>query len=838
MKVPIETGPAPAELRPGLIGARVQRREDPRLLTGRGRYVDDLRRPGTLHAALCRSDESHARIAGIDVRAAAGAPGVAAVVTARDLDGHFRPVRATSRMASYRATELPVLAAGKVRYAGEPVVAVLAENRYLAEDAAEKVEIDYEPLPAATDPEAALAPDAPRLHEDLASNVIVDREFARGDAEAALAGAAVRVEGCFRMGRKTPAAIENRGYLAEYDEGRRLLTLHSCTQVPGIVRDVLAEMLDLPGHRLRVRAPDVGGGFGAKVSLYPEEVLVALLARRLGRPVKWMSDRREDLMSTTQAFDEIVRAELGLDGNGAIVGLRAEIVGDVGAYSVYPWTAAVEPVQVASFLSGPYRVPDYRARVRAVATPKPPTGAYRGVGRPPAVFAMERLLDMAARRAGLDPRDVRRRNLVRDREFPYRAPSGLVWDRAAFTGCLERACEAIGYDALREAQAAARAEGRLLGIGLASYAELTGVGSRIAVAPGMPINTGTESAAIRIDSTGAVTAVFGVASQGQGLETTLAQVVAEELGARLEDVEIVHGDSAALAHTTGTYASRSTIQAGGAAIVCARALRERIVEAASHLMEAAPADLEVAGGEVSVAGTDRRMTFRELARAVYTEMGRLPREVRAGIRLEATEVYDPFLGTTSPATHAALVEVDPETCEVKIRRYVVAEDCGRVINPLIADGQVHGGVAQGIGAALFEEVVHDRNGQLLTASFVDYVVPSAAEIPPIRVEHLETPAENNVGGFRGIGEGGTIGAPAAIANAISDALAPLGVEIEELPATPDRLYRLIADARARNHAQVRASPSGKEVRGVQPSVSRARVTSAQVRRTSPARNGS
>ena len=448
-----------ADLRPGLIGARVQRLEDPRLLTGRGCYVDDLRRPGTLHVALCRSDESHARIARIDTSEAARTPGVAAVVTAADIDGASRPLRATSRMPSYQATELPVLAAAKVRYAGEPVAAILAVDRYLAEDAAEKVAIDYEPLPAEMDPVAALAPDAPRLHEDLASNIIVDREFARGDPEAALAGAAVRVEGCFRMGRKTPAAIENRGYLAEYDVGRRLLTLHSSTQVPGIIRDVLAELLDLPGHRLRVVAPDVGGGFGGKVSLYREEVLVSILARKLGRPVKWTSDRREDLMSTTQAFDEIVRAELGVDESGAIVGLRAEIVGDVGAYSVYPWTAAVEPVQVASFLSGPYRVPAYRGRVRAAATPKPPTGAYRGVGRPPAVFAMERLLDMAARELGMDPRDIRRRNLVRDDEFPYRAPSGLVWDRAAFTGCLETACETIGYDDLRKMQAAARAEG-------------------------------------------------------------------------------------------------------------------------------------------------------------------------------------------------------------------------------------------------------------------------------------------------------------------------------------------------------------------------------------------
>jgi carbon-monoxide dehydrogenase large subunit len=596
--------------------------------------------------------------------------------------------------------------------------------------------------------------------------------------------------------------MEARACVAEYDRGTRSLTLHSSTQVPGIIRDALADILDMPGHRVRVVALEVGGGFGAKASLYPEEIVVSALARELGRPVKWTSDRVEDLMSTSQAFDEIVDAELALDGDGRITALRAEVMGDIGAYSIYPWTACIEPVQVVSFLPGPYRVPDYHARVRAVATAKPPGGPYRGVGRPTAVFVMERLLDMASRRLGLDAKEIRLRNFVADDEFPYKSASGIVWDRSSFTDCLTRACDEIGYEALRAEQVAARASGRWMGIGIGSYVELTGIGSRIAVAPGMPINTGTESSAIRIDSTGAVTATFGISSHGQGLETSLAQIVAEELGVRIEDVEIVQGDSAQVTHGSGTYASRSAVLAGGAATLAARAVRDKVVRVASHLLEAAPDDIATGNGIVFVAGTDRRMSFRDLAKAVYSDMASLPRELRDEMgHLEATKVYDPFFGTATSATHIAVVEIDPETFEAVILRYMVVEDCGRVINPMIADGQAHGGVAQGIGAALFEEMIHDSAGQVLTANLADYVLPTAPEIPTMNVIHLEAELPGTVGGFRGLGEGGTIGAPAAIANAISDALSPLGIEIDELPATPQRLFRLIEKARGRGQAE-------------------------------------
>ncbi|HUN50414.1 MAG TPA: xanthine dehydrogenase family protein molybdopterin-binding subunit, partial [Candidatus Sulfotelmatobacter sp.] len=746
--------------------------------------------------AFRRSDHAHARIRQIDTAAARALPGIAGVFTGEDLAAMVRPMVATSRMKNYYATPINVLARGKVRYVGEPVVAVLGESRYLAEDALDLLDIAFEPLGEVADPEQALGAGAPLLHEEAGGNVLVSREFRRGDAEAVMAAAPVRVGGRFRFRRKTPMALEARAYIAEYDRGRDFLTLTSSTQVPGIVRDALVELLDLPGHGLRVVAQDVGGGFGGKTSLYPEEVLVCALARRLRRTVRWTSDRLEDFVSTSQAFDEIIDAELALDNRGQILALAADVIGDVGAYSIYPWTAGIEPVQVASFLPGPYRIDTYRGHVRAVATSKPPMGPYRGVGRPVSTFVMERLIDMAARRLAVDPADLRRRNLVQDGDFPYKVVTGLVWDQSAFRASLDGACAAIGYEQLRAEQQKARAAGRWFGIGIATYAELTGIGSRISAAPGMPINTGTETASIRMDSTGTITAAFGVASTGQGLETTLSQVVAETLGARIEDIRILQGDSAVVAHGTGSYASRSTVLAGGAATMAARKLREKLLRAASFILEASVEDLRAEAGSIVVAGTDRSLSFRDLAKAVYAEMGRLPREVREP--LEATEVYDPYFGTTTSATHVCTVDIDPRTYRIRVNRYAVCEDCGRVINPLIVDGQVQGGVAQGIGAALSEEMVFDESGQLLTASLADYVVPAASDVPPIKIVHLETESLATVGGFRGMGEGGTIGAPAAVANAVADALAPLGIEVTELPITSERLFRLIEQQSAAN----------------------------------------
>ncbi len=776
-----------AEARPRFVGAPIRRLEDPRLLTGHGSFTDDHAPPRCAHVAFRRADHPHARIVAVDTEGAARAPGVIGVFTAADLAPLVRPLRATSRMKEYHATEILALASDIVRYVGQPVVAVLADSRYMAEDAAELLDIAYEPLPVATSPAEAVAPGAALLHPEAGTNVLLTRAFTRGDIDAAFAAASVTVSGTFRLGRKTPAALENRACLAEWDHARRALTIHAATGIPGVLRDALAECLDLPGTRVRVIAGDVGGSFGGKGSVYPEELAVAALARKLGRPVKWTGDRMEDLTATSQAFDEIVTAELALAADGTMLGLRADVLGDIGAGSIYPWTAALEPVQVVSFLPGPYRIAAYAARVRGVATPKSPTGPYRGVGRPAATFAMERLVDLAAARLGLDPAELRRRNLVTAEEFPYRTGSGLIWDRAGFQESLAAACDAGNYAALREEQAIARGAGRWFGIGLATYAELTGIGSRIAVAPGMPINTGTETSSIRIDATGAVTAAFGIAAHGQGLETALAQVVADALGCRIEDIAILQGDSALVPSSTGTYASRSAVIAGGAGALAAREVRRKLLRAAALLLEVAEADLDATDGIVRVVGTDRSLTFREIARAVYSEMGRIPRDRRED--LAASETYDPYLGTAACATHLAVVEVDPETYHITIRAYYVAEDCGRIINPLIVDGQVQGGVAQGIGAALLEDVVYDGAGQILTASFVDYLLPTAAEIPPIGITHLELPPPDNLLGVRGMGEGGTIGAPAAIANAVADAL---GLAITDLPITPDRLFRLLA----------------------------------------------
>jgi aerobic carbon-monoxide dehydrogenase large subunit len=786
-------------LRPRNVGAPIKRTEDPRLLTGNGEYAADRKPDRALHLAFLRSGQPHARIERIDTAAALAAPGVVAVFTAEDIAGDFQPVIPVSRMANYYATPILPLASRKVRYVGEPVAAVVATSRYLAEDALELIEVDYKSLGAVSRAELAVANDAPILHEEAGTNVLIAREFKKGDVAADLNAAAVRVGGRFEMTRKAPLAMEPRSYAAEYEKRRDAITLYTSSNIPGIVRDAISESLGLPGHRLRVVAPDVGGSFGSKGSLYPEELLICIAARKLRRSVKWTADRLEDVSSSSQAFGEIVDAEMGFDANGIATSLQADVIGDVGAYSIYPWTCGLEPVQVVSFLPGPYKIRSYRGAVRGVATCKPPTGPYRGVGRPISTFVAERLMDLGAKALGIDPLEIRRRNLVRAEEFPYRIASGIIWDKTGFVECLDAAAEAAGYEQLRKEQAEARKQGRLFGIGIASYAELTGIGSRIAVAPGMPINTGSETAKITIDSTGAITAAFGVASHGQGLETTLAQIVADDLGARFEDVRVIQGDSDEVPMSTGTYASRSAVLGGGAAKHASKILQEKIKRVASHLLEANATDIEVTEGMATVLGTDRAVSFKRIAKAVYADMKTLPVEARE--ELSATYTYDPINGTTAAATHIAAVEVDPVSCFVRIQKFVVAEDCGRIINPMIVDGQVHGGVAQGIGAALLEELIYDEDGQLLTASLVDYMIPSAPDVPLMDVVHIES--ESAVaGGFRGMGEGGTIGAPAAIANAIADALSPLDIDVSILPMTPERIFKLMEQAKIKSRGKV------------------------------------
>ncbi|PYM15300.1 MAG: dehydrogenase [Candidatus Rokuibacteriota bacterium] len=771
----------------GLIGASVPRVEDARFLAGHGRYLADLAFPGVLHVAFLRSPHAHARIGRVDLASARAMPGVVTCVTAADLRDTVRPLRAASRMTGYHATDLLPLAADKVRYQGEPVVAVVAESRYVAEDAVDAIAVEWSPLPPVPDARAAMAAESPLVHEEFGTNVILTRAFRHGDVDPALAGAALVVRERFRFRRHAALPIENRAALAAWNADG--LTLWSSTQVPGMVRDALAESLAVPGHRIRVVAPDVGGGFGLKSSVYAEEIAVAALARRVGRPVKWIGDRREDLLASTQAWDEEIDATLALDGHGTIRGLRASVLADVGAYSIVPWTASIEVIQVISFLPGPYRVPAYLGEGAGVATNKAPMGPYRGVGRPVATFVMESLLDRAARRLGLDPREIRRRNFIT--EFPWRSPSGIVWDSGSFAETLDEAARLADWDGVRAAQSLRGDATRRLGVGVASYVELTGIGSAIPASPGADIATGTEGATVRVDPTGTVTASFGLACHGQGHETTLAQVVADTLGARLDDVRVVHGDTSAGPIGTGTYASRSAVLGGGAAILASRSVREKALAIAAHQLEADARDIELQESAAWVRGApDRRVSLREIARSAYLGARRLPKGLEPG--LEATRYYDPFFGTASSATHIAVVEVDLALGAVTVLRHVVVEDCGRVINPRIVEGQTIGGVAQGIGGALLEELVYDDQAQLATGSLMDYLPPTAWEIPPIVVRHLDRPSPSTIGGFKGVGEGGTIGAPAAIANAVSDALGSLGVEIAELPVTPDRIFRLLA----------------------------------------------
>lgn len=785
-------------MRPKMVGSRIKRTEDLRLLTGTGEYVDDVQAPGMLHVAIRRSDQPHARIVSIDASGAFDIPGVVGVFDMSDFEGECQPAVPTSRMKDYYATPTWPLARGKVRYVGEPVVAVVAESRYVAEDALEHVHIEYEPLPFAIRQVDAVKDDAPLLHEEAGTNVIIKREFARGDVDEVFRSAPHIVGDTFRMTRKCASPMENRSYMAEWDKRRRSLTFYTASNIPGVVRDVLSGCLGLSSHQLRVIAPDVGGSFGGKGSFYGEEMLVCLLARKLQRPVKYIADRLEDLAAMSQAFDERIEAELAFDDEGQFLGLRADVIGDVGAFSIYPWTAALETVQVISFMPGPYKIEAYRGRIRGVMTPKPPTGPYRGVGRPSSTLAMERMVEMAARKIGMDPAEIRRRNLVRDDEFPYRTAPGIIWDQSAFQECLSGACAAVDYPRLVQKRDRMRAEGRWVGIGMASYAELTGIGSRISVAPGMPINTGTETANISIDATGVVTAAFGVASHGQGLETTLAQIITDELGCTMDDIVVLHGDSSLVPMSSGTYASRSAVLGGGAATLASRALKTKVLDMAAILLEASSDELELHGGIITARGSNQSLSLKDVAKAVYNQMGRIPRDQRVDLMVQ--ETYDPYLGTACSSTHLCMLEVDPGTFGVKILNYVVAEDCGRIINPMIVDGQVHGAVAQGIGAALLEEIIHDDQGQSVAASLADYLLPVATDVPDIDIVHIEAALPNNVGGFRGMGEGGTIGAPATIANAISDALAHLDVKVNMLPATPERLFQLVREAREKHEA--------------------------------------
>lgn len=766
---------------PRYLGARVKRLEDPRLLAGQGSFLDDLTLPGLLHAAFVRSAHAHAIVRSVDAEAGRLVPGVVLVLTGRDLEGEVAPLVPRLEAPGFTPTAWPALATERARFVGEPVAVVAAATPYAAVDGASAVVVDYDPLPAVPDAAAALAPGAPRLHPGQPSNVLFEGRGSQGDVEGAFAAAPVVVRETFAHARCSASPLEGRGLIARWEGD--VLTLWTGTQVPHVFRTGVARAFGLPESRVRVIVPDTGGGFGQKMHVMPEDLAVAALARRAGRPVKWIETRRENLAAATQAREQRVEIEAAADADGSLRALRARLVSDVGAYHVYPLTGALEALGAASILPGPYRTPAYAFEIVALATTKPPLGAYRGVGMTMGALVMERTLDLLADRLGLDPALVRQRNLIPRDAYPFTSATGFVYDSGDFPKALEVALTLAGYERLVREREAGRARGRLLGIGMACYTEYTGIGSETYRRRGMADMPGPEAATVRVEADGSVTCLVSFPSQGQGHATTTAQLVADQLGVPLEAVTVRQPDTDEAPPGTGTFASRGAVAQSGAADAAAATVRGALLALAGGLLEASPADLLLADGVVRVRGVpDRGVTVAEVARQAHAAAG-------GAARLQATQRFDPPGPTFSGAVHVASVEVDPETGRVAVRDYVVVEDCGPVINPMIVEGQIHGAVAQGIGEALGERLVYDESGQLVTGTLMDYALPTAGALPAFTIRHLETPSPLTPGGYKGMGEGGTIGAPATIANAVADAVKPLGVAVTTLPILPADLVR-------------------------------------------------
>ncbi len=782
-----------------MVGAQVKRVEDPRVLLGQSQYVDDIHLPGTLGVAFVRSPYAHARILTIDVSAAQAYPGVKAVLTGADVTQAIRPLRVEydpAKAPKHKPCNWSVLAQDKVRFVGEPVAVVVASDRYTAEDAAAHVAVDYEPLEVVRDIPHAMQPDAPLIHEEWGDNLMQSVDMEAGAIAQAFQSADCIVAERFATGRHLALPMEARGCLAHYEPALGSLTLWSSTQVPHLMRAHLARLLDFPEHHIRVIAPDVGGGFGPKAYVYPEEVLLAFLAKHVGRPVKWIEDRRENLSaSTLQAKQQVVQAELALTQEGTILGVKGRFICDVGAYSAYPWGSALEAGMAASaFPGGPYKVPAFRCEALSVVTNKVTSGAYRGVGLPVSILVMERLLDLGAQKLGLDPAELRLRNMIRKEEHPYQIVTGVEIESGSHREALQKALDMLDYQAFRAEQQQARQHGRYLGVGLGCYVESSSYSYRSFEPVGITWG-GYESATVRIDANGKVTVLVGTHSHGQGHETTFAQVAADELGVPVADIRVIQGDTTTVPHGWGTWASRSAVLGGGAIIQASSRLREKILRTASRLSEVPQDDLELAAGQVR-RKTDGLilMPLQDIAHLLVVQApAGLPEDEEPG--LEATAHYTPPPWTHANATFLATVEVDIETGYVRLLRLIAVEDYGTIINPLVVDGQIQGGVAQGIGSALYEQTVYDDNGQLLTGTLMDYLAPTAVDVPRVEIGHIETPAPNTPHGIKGMGEGGAISPPAAIANAVADALAPLGVRVNEIPLTPERVLALIDQGR-------------------------------------------
>jgi aerobic carbon-monoxide dehydrogenase large subunit len=785
--------PAPS----GFIGRSVLRREDDRLLRGRGVFVGDLQLPGMLHAAIVRGTHAHARIVAIDPSAASALPGVVTVVTGDDVVKALGPVPEQQVAIpqrwkdtvphSFKSPRQPILAVGKVRHVGEAVAVVVARDRYTAEDAANLVRMEFDPLPVVSDVELALAPGAPLVHEEFGTNVISEYRIGKGDVEATFRRAPRTLHRRFHHHRYTGAPLECRGVVAEWDVRTQSLTVWSSTQVVHWVKRQVAALLGIPESRVRCVAPDVGGGFGIKGHVYPEDVLLAYLAWSLGRPVKWLESRREHFLSSIHSRDQWHDAEVAFDDAGGILAVRDRFALDCGAWN--PIGAGLA-YNTAAHLLGPYKVDHYFIEGRVVATNKVPNAPYRGAGRPEAVFAMERLVDLIARELGQEPAEVRRRNMVRAGEMPYavgipyRDGVPIVYDSGDFPRAFDRAVQVIGgLDPFRRRQHDARDRGRYLGLGFGCYTEGTGAGP-------------FEGATVRIDGSGMIHVASGACPMGNGQETVYAQIAADLWKVPLEHVIVTLADTAAIPIGFGSIASRSTVLVSAALHEATQRVQQKAFAIAANLMECDAKDVELRAGGVGVRGVpDRVVTLRELARAAGPQWdhGRPP-GVEAG--LEATYYYEAPTVTWAYATHAAIVEVDPSTGAVAIEKYVIVHDAGVLVNPTLAEAQVGGGAAQGLGAALFEDLAYDANGQLLTGTFMDYAMPTAAQLPPFEVVHQQIPSPLNPFGCKGLGEGGAIAPPVAIANAVCDALAPFGVEFNQTPVRREQIVRAVADASA------------------------------------------
>ena len=777
-----------------LFGSGIKRREDPRFLTGRGSFVDDLKLPGLTYAAILRSPHAHARLKRVDTAAAKAAPGVLAVYTGLDIKDKAGPVPCAWNVPNcdLKTPPHPLLAWEKVRYVGDGVAMVVATSRAAARDALELIEADYEPLPAVVSPEAATKPGAPALHPEVPNNIAFTWVVSGGDAEAAFRSAEVKVSQRIVQQRLLPNAMEPRAAVASWNAGTGQLTLWATSQNPHIHRFLCSVMLKLPEHKIRVISPDLGGGFGSKIPVYADEVLACFAAMALGRPVKWTEDRSENYQATIHGRDHVQYVEMCGTKDGRITGLRTRVYAGLGAYASTAGPG-VPTILHGLMYSGAYTIPNIHGTVYGVYTTTTPVDAYRGAGRPEATYLIERLVDLYAREIGMDPAELRRKNLIPRDKFPYTVATGISYDSGNYEAALDKALGLLDYKSFRTEQARARTGGRYLGVGVVCYTEICGLGpSQVAGAVGFGGGL-YESAIVRVYPTGVVRVYIGSRPHGQGEETTFAQIVADEFGVPIENVEIVAGDTESTPQGWGTYGSRTTAVSGSAVKLAAARVKEKVKKLAAHLLEASEGDLEWKDGRFSVKGSpDQGKSFGELALMANVAWN-MPAGMEPG--LEASAFFDPSNFVFPYGTHLSTVEVDAETGEVKVLRYVAVDDCGPQINPTIVRGQVHGGVVQGLGEALQEMAVYDEQGQLITGTMMDYAVPRASQMPAIETAHTVTASPVNPLGVKGIGEAGTIASAACLVNAVCDALAPLGVRHIDKPLTPARVWAAIQAAR-------------------------------------------